>query len=81
MILARFDETPISIYFQLTDLAEAINGESLKVHDGNLAKSVRELYKLRNEVAHRGETPSEDDARKAVAAAEGAFEWLNGRLA
>lgn len=81
VILARFDETPVSVYFQLTDLAEAVDGKSLKGHDGKLAKSVRELYKLRNEVAHRGETPTEDDARKAVAAAEGAFEWLDCRLA
>jgi hypothetical protein len=80
-ILARFDETPVSVYFQLTDLAEAVDGESLKGHDGKLAKSVRELYKLRNEVAHRGQTPTEDDARRAVAAAEGALEWLNRRLA
>jgi hypothetical protein len=80
VVLARFDETSVSVYFQLTDVAEAINGESLKGHDGKLAKNVRELYKLRNEVAHRGETPSEDDARKAVAAAEDAFEWLNSRL-
>lgn len=81
VILARFDETPVSVYFQLTGLAEAIGGDSLKGHDGKLAKSVRELYELRNKVAHRGETPTEDDARKAVAAAEGAFEWLNRRLA
>ena len=81
VILARFDETPISVYFQLTALAEAIDGESLKRHDDTLAKDVRELYNLRNKVAHRGETPTEDAARKAVAAAEGAFEWLNRRLA
>jgi hypothetical protein len=77
----RFDETPMSVTFQLTDLAEVILGASLKTEDGRLAKGVRKLYDLRNGIAHRGLTPSVNEARAGVSAAERAFAWLDQRVA
>lgn len=81
VLLARFDETPMSINFQVTALAGVVLGQSLKEHDGALAKRVPALYKLRNEIAHRGQTPAVDAARKAVATAEDTFAWLDSRAA
>ena len=79
-LFKRPDEASMSVNFQITALAEMVLGISLKDHDGHLAKAVRDLYLLRNDVAHRGETPDVKDAREAVTAAEKAFAWLDSHI-
>lgn len=79
ILFRRHDETPMSVNFLVNEVAEVILGESLKRHDGRLAKAVKALFDLRNDVAHRGQTPSVDEARPAVAAAQRVFEWLDAR--
>jgi len=79
LLLDRYDETPMSVNFQLNALAEALAGEALKAHDGKLAKSVKALYGLRNDVAHRGITPDVEPAQEAVEAAQQTFDWLEAR--
>lgn len=69
-----------SVNHMLNKIATAVGGKSLKEYDGRLAKAVGELINLRNDVAHRGKTPKDDDAVKAVKAAEDAFAWLKTRL-
>jgi hypothetical protein len=69
-----------SVNRMLNKIVPAIGGESLKKYDGHLAKAVSDLIDLRNDVAHRGETPKGGDAVKAVKAAEDAFAWLETRL-
>ena len=57
--------------------AAAVVGRSLFEDDRELWKQVDKLFTLRNRVAHRGHTPSEDEARKAVEAAVALFSWLS----
>jgi hypothetical protein len=66
----------MSVNFLLTKVAKTIFGETLREFDGRLAKATAELYKLRNDIAHRGITPAPDQARDAVKAAEDVFAWL-----
>jgi len=80
VLFKRPDETSMSVNFQMNALAEVVLGSSLKDHDGRLAKAVRDLYLLRNDVVHRGQTPDAKDARDAVTAAESAFRWLGQHL-
>jgi hypothetical protein len=76
VLYKRHGETPLSVNFQLTSLAELILGESLKAEPGHLLKRVKNLVDLRNGVAHRGETPPARAAHDGVAAAEQVFQWL-----
>lgn len=78
-IFRRFDETPVSVNFMLTDLAELVLGKSLQTDDGALLKQVKQLIKLRNRVAHDGAEPTPEEARAGVRAAEATFDWLQQR--
>lgn len=86
-LLAKADQTArpvvdlllsreVSVNFLLTKVSKTVLGEALKEFDGRLAKATAELYKLRNDIAHRGITPAPDQAREAVKAAEDVFAWL-----
>jgi hypothetical protein len=66
----------MSVNFLLTKVSKTVFGEALKEFDGRLAKTTVELYKLRNDIAHRGITPAPHQAREAVKAAEDVFAWL-----
>lgn len=79
-LYARFDETPMSVNFQLNEIAEIVLGEALKSSRGQLAKRVRDLYKLRGKVAHAGRTPDLREALRAVDTAEQVFAWLESHL-
>jgi hypothetical protein len=57
VLFNRHDESAMSVPFLLNNVAEVVLGKSLKSHDGHLAKNVRSLYRLRNEVAPAGRTP------------------------
>jgi hypothetical protein len=76
-LFERPDESRLSANFQLNAIIEALGGEALKHHDGRLAKRLTELFKLRNDVAHRGSTPGVEEATRAVIAAEQVFSWLD----
>lgn len=52
-------------------------GRSLHQENADLFNEVNALFEARNRLAHRGELPTEEVARRAVAAAVGAFEWLD----
>jgi hypothetical protein len=80
LLFARHDETPMSVNFLLNQVAEVVLGRSLKHHDGIVNRHIRELFTLRNDVAHRGMTPAIGDVRTAVAAARRVFVWLDGHL-
>ncbi len=65
-----------SVNFMLTKVSKSVFGETLREFDGRLDKAMKELYRLRNDIAHRGETPAPYEARAAVRAAEDVFGWL-----
>ncbi len=77
VLLKSHEEVPTSVNFQLNELANVIFGESLKDHDGSLAKGIRTLFVLRNDIAHRGALPSTKEARQGVADARAVFGWLD----
>jgi hypothetical protein len=75
---SRPDDASMAVNFQVNDLASAVLGQSLKEYDGRLAKRVRALFRVRNDIVHRGRTPAPDVALDAVDAAELTFAWLDG---
>jgi hypothetical protein len=75
-------EIPISVNFQLNEIAEIVLGEALKSPTrGHLNKQVAELYRLRGKVAHAGRTPTLREALSAVDTAEQVFAWLEAHQA
>lgn len=59
------------------EVMEATVGVSLNRENRDLYREVIFLFEARNRLAHSGERPTEDDARRAVAAAVAAFQWLD----
>jgi hypothetical protein len=57
---------------------KAAVGRSLHEDDPQLFKDVGNLFKLRNGVAHKGDIPTLEDARKAVSTARALSNWLDG---
>lgn len=80
VLLDRPDESRLSTSFQLNQMLAAFGGTALRHHDGKLAKEVKTLFALRNDVAHRGVTPEVQASRRAVAAAERVFAWLDSEV-
>jgi hypothetical protein len=80
-IYSRAPDVPMSVVIQLNAIAEAVIGQGLKEHDGKLNKRIRALFTCRNDVAHRGVTPSLKQALDGVAAVEEVVSWLDERCA
>jgi hypothetical protein len=57
-------------------LMKTTQGRSLRDDDRPLFNRVKELFELRNRIAHRGAGASRDEARAAVRSAMDAFAWL-----
>jgi hypothetical protein len=53
-------------------------GVSLATHDPDLYGAIRELFTMRNRIAHHGQDPQEAKANEAIRAASRLFEWLDG---
>jgi hypothetical protein len=58
-------------------LMELVQGRSLRKADRDLFNEVKELFRTRNGIAHRGELPNLAAARRLTAAARRAFVWLD----
>ena len=56
----------------------AVTGTSLRTSHRVLFNGISDLFAIRNRIAHRGEKPSEEAAKKAIVAATQTFAWLNG---
>ena len=54
----------------------AVAGRSLRREKKELFKGVERLFRVRNQVAHRGHVPSENEARELVEVARQTFMWL-----
>jgi hypothetical protein len=80
LLLARHDEVPTSVRFQLNAVADLVFGESLKRHDGRLDTRIKSAFDLRNDIAHRGDTPTVDAARDAISAVRETFGWLDEQV-
>jgi len=52
-------------------------GRSLKSDDREMYKDINRLFEIRNGIAHRGEKPEENEARRVVLAARKVFRWLD----
>jgi hypothetical protein len=55
---------------------KAACGRSLREDDAEAFTKVNQLFKVRNDIAHRGKTPSPDDVRASTKAAADAVAWL-----
>ena len=58
---------------------KASQGRSMQEDDEALFEDVQTLFKVRNRVAHQGQSPTIKEARALVAAARRAFNWLDGK--
>jgi len=68
--------TPVDgLFDKLIKLAQ---GRSLREDDAELFKKVRELFRLRNDIAHSGQAPDLATAQDAVRAARRAITWVDG---
>jgi hypothetical protein len=59
------------------EVSKAVIGHSLRDDDRPLYKRVVRLYEVRNDLAHRGVTPTIDVAEDCVRAAVQAARWLD----
>jgi hypothetical protein len=55
----------------------AVTGVSLRNNDRELWNQVNRLFKIRNDIAHRGYTPTAEEALECLQTATQAFRWLN----
>ena len=53
-------------------------GRSLRAERLEVYKDITKLFEVRNRIAHRGERPNDEDARRVVLAAREVFRWLDG---
>lgn len=56
---------------------KAISGRSLRDDDRALRKNVEQLFRTRNDIAHRGRAPTDDEGMECLRAAVRAFRWLD----
>jgi hypothetical protein len=55
----------------------AVAGVSLREADRELWKRVSRVFEIRNDIAHRGYTPTAEEALESLQTATQAFRWLN----
>ena len=55
---------------------KAVTGHSLRTSDPALWKRVEKLFVRRNKLVHRGEAPTDEDAKDSIDAALMVFRWL-----
>jgi len=77
LLLANPRDFSVAAAAHFDKVMEASASRSLRREESELYKAVERLFRLRNDVAHRGQGPSEADAREAVRAASRAIRWLN----
>jgi hypothetical protein len=53
-------------------------GRSLRAERQEVYKDITKLFEVRNRIAHRGEKPDDEDARRVVLAGREVFRWLDG---
>jgi hypothetical protein len=77
IILKNFREVDVAVGELPHKTMKAAVGRSLHEDDPTLFDAVKKLFKDRNDIAHRGEPPSLDQARTDVKAAVDIFSWLD----
>jgi hypothetical protein len=78
VLLDNYREIDIAIGQLPHKPMKAAVGHSLHADDPALFVKVQSLFKVRNDVAHRGIDPKEDQAREAVRTVIRLFAWLDG---
>jgi hypothetical protein len=76
VILSNPRDVTQSVPQLLHKVCKGVTGTSLSDADNDLYGAVERLFTLRNDVAHRGRVPSEDQGRAAVSTAVRLFAWL-----
>jgi hypothetical protein len=77
IILKNIREVQVAVGALPHKTMKAAVGRSLHEDNRTLFEAVNKLFRDRNNIAHRGEPPTLDDARANVQAAVDLFAWLD----
>ena len=77
LILANPRDWSVAAVALIDKAMAAALGRSLKADDREMYRSICKLFEIRNGIAHRGEEPERNEARRVLLAARQVFRWLD----